>query len=165
MASLIQSRSLEELLVTAIAMVSNRPVAIATQSHTNQFDKAGKPYIDHPLRVMGAGNILPEKIMGVLHDAVEDSELTLVALTEAGFPAEIVAAIDAITKRQDEPYDTYLGRVMTNSIALRVKIADMTDNMDISRIAQPTDQDWARLKKYETILPRLRLHGCSKSRD
>lgn len=158
MASLIQSRSLEELLVTAIVM--------ATQSHTNQFDKAGKPYIDHPLRVMKAGNTLPEKIVGVLHDAVEDSALTLAELAEAGFPEEILAAIDAITKRQDEPYEAYLERVIANPIALRVKIADMTDNMDISRIAQPTDQDWARLKKYETILPRLQQEqGLKRRKD
>lgn len=142
-----QPRSLEELLVTAIE--------IATQSHTHQVDKAGQPYIDHPLRVMKAGQTLPEKIVGVLHDAVEDSDLTLAELAEAGFPEEILAAIDAITKREHEPYNTYLERVMANGIALRVKIADMTDNMDISRIAHPTEKDWMRLEKYQAILPRL----------
>lgn len=147
MASLVQSRSLEELLVTAIA--------IATQSHAHQVDKAGQPYIDHPLRVMEAGHTLPEKIVGVLHDAVEDSALTLEELAAAGFPEEILAAIDAITKRENEPYDTYLERVMANAIALRVKVADMTDNMDISRIAHPTEKDWTRLEKYQAILPRL----------
>ncbi|MGR3276812.1 GTP pyrophosphokinase [Acaryochloris marina NIES-2412] len=147
MASLVQSPSLEELLVTAIA--------IATQSHTHQVDKAGQPYIDHPLRVMAAGHTLLEKIVGVLHDAVEDSALTLEELAAAGFPEEIVAAIDAMTKRENEPYDTYLERVMANAIALRVKIADMTDNMDIRRIAHPTEKDWTRLEKYKAILPRL----------
>ncbi|WP_299487759.1 GTP pyrophosphokinase [Acaryochloris sp. IP29b_bin.137] len=147
MSSLVQLRSLEDLLVTAIA--------IATQCHTDQIDKAGQPYINHPLRVMAAGNTLPEKIVGVLHDAVEDSALTLEELAEAGFPDEILAAIDAITKREQEPYEGYLERVMDNAIALQVKIADMTDNMDISRIANPTDKDWARLRKYKAILPRL----------
>jgi len=159
MSSLAQSHDLEELLVIAIA--------IATQSHTHQTDKAGKPYIDHPLRVMQAGHTLPEKIVGVLHDAVEDSALTLAELTEAGFPEEILAAIDAMTKRQHEPYEDYLSRVMANSTALRVKIADMTDNMDIRRIAHPTEKDWARLRKYEAILPRLqqRLQEISHLRD
>lgn len=130
-------------------------IVIATQSHINQIDKAGQPYIDHPLRVMTAGQTLPEKIVGVLHDAVEDSDLTLAELAESGFPKEILAAIDAITKRDHESYDTYLERVMANAIALRVKIADMTDNMDISRIAHPTAKDWTRLEKYKAILPRL----------
>lgn len=149
----------EDLLATAIA--------IARQCHAQQWDKAGQPYIDHPLRVMKAGQTLAEKIVGVLHDTVEDSELTLTELAEAGFPEEIVMAIEAITKRQHEPYDHYLDRVMANPIALRVKIADMTDNMDISRIAHPTDKDWARLNKYERILPRLqqRLREVTHLRD
>ncbi|WP_010473189.1 hypothetical protein [Acaryochloris sp. CCMEE 5410] len=167
MTSQTQAHSLEELLDMAIAMVSNRPVAIATQSHTDQVDKAGQPYIDHPLRVMEAGNTLPEKIVGVLHDAVEDSDLTLEDLAEAGFPEEILAAIDAMTKREHESYDTYLERVMGNAIALRVKIADMTDNMDISRISHPTEKDWTRLEKYQAILPRLqqRLKESTHPRD
>ena len=138
---------LEQLLRDAIAL--------STQYHAHQVDKAGKPYISHPLRVMAAVDSPTAKIVGVLHDAVEDTALTLPDLAEAGFPATILVAIDAITKRPQEPYETYLTRVMANPIALRVKIADMTDNMDISRIAHPTDKDWARLKKYEGILPRL----------
>ena len=116
---------------------------------------------------MAAGQTLPEQIVGVLHDAVEDSDLTLEELAEAGFPKEILAAIDAITKREYEPYDTYLERVMANAIALRVKIADMTDNMDISRIAHPTQKDWTRLEKYQAILPRLqqRLKESNHPRD
>ncbi len=159
MSTLVQPRSLEDLLITAIA--------IARQCHASQVDKAGNPYIDHPLRVMQAGNTLTEKIVGVLHDAVEDSALTLMELTEAGFPEEIVAAIEAITKREDEPYEVYLSRVMTNPIALRVKIADMKDNMNLHRIAHPTAKDWARLRKYEAILPRLqqRLRKISRAGD
>jgi len=103
-----------------------------------------------------------ERIVGVLHDAVEDSDLTLDQLVEAGFGAQIVAAIDAITKREGEAYETYLERVMANPIALRVKIADMTDNMNIARIAEPTPKDWQRLEKYRKILPKLQsaLQKC-----
>ncbi|NJN38402.1 MAG: GTP pyrophosphokinase [Acaryochloridaceae cyanobacterium CSU_3_4] len=139
--------TLERLLSTAIA--------IATDCHAHQLDKAGQPYISHPLRVMQAVATTQEKIVAVLHDTVEDSDLTLPDLAAAGFPSDVLAAIDAITQRQDESYEVYLARVIENPIALRVKIADMTDNMDISRIAHPTDKDWVRLKKYETILPQL----------
>lgn len=130
-------------------------IALSNQYHAHQVDKAGKPYIGHPLRVMAAVDSPAAKIVGVLHDAVEDTELTLQDLAAAGFPPTILRAIDAITKRPHELYEIYLTRVMENPIALQVKIADMTDNMDINRIAHPTDKDWARLRKYEGILPQL----------
>jgi GTP diphosphokinase / guanosine-3',5'-bis(diphosphate) 3'-diphosphatase len=137
-------------------------IALAEQAHQGQVDKAGKPYIEHPLRVMGSMHSEMERIVGVLHDAVEDSDLTLEQLVEAGFGAQIIAAIDAITKRKGEAYETYLDRVIANPIALRVKIADMLDNMNMARIAEPTPKDWQRLKKYREILPRLQaaLQKC-----
>ncbi|PZD75472.1 GTP pyrophosphokinase [Acaryochloris thomasi RCC1774] len=83
-------------------------INLAHQAHAGQVDKAGQPYISHPLRVMQQLSTTPDKIVGVLHDAVEDSELTLTELRRAGFPDRIVAAIDAITKREAEAYETYL---------------------------------------------------------
>ncbi len=139
--------TLETLLETAIA--------IAKTVHQNQLDKAGKPYIGHPLRVMNQLDTLDAKIVGVLHDTIEDSDLTLTDLKDQGFPEEIITAIAAITKQPGEDYETYLKRVMANPLALRVKIADMTDNLDISRIENPTPKDWQRLEKYQAILPRL----------
>jgi len=137
-------------------------IALAEQAHQGQVDKAGKPYIEHPLRVMGSMQSEMERIVGVLHDAVEDSDLTIAQLVEAGFGAQIVAAIDAITKREGEAYETYLERVIANPIALRVKIADMSDNMNMARITEPTPKDWQRLEKYREILPRLQaaLQKC-----
>ena len=107
------------------------------------------------MRVMNNLSTVEEKIVGVLHDAIEDSDLTLENLTALGFPQVILEAIDTITKRSNEDYEDYLKRVMSNPIALRVKIADMSDNMDISRIAQPNEKDYSRLKKYQATLPRL----------
>lgn len=133
-----------------------KAIAIAEKAHAGQVDKAGKPYIGHPVRVMNAVQSLDEKIVGVLHDAVEDSDLTLDDLSAQGFPAHLIEAIDAITKREGEEYEAYLKRVTRNPIALRVKIADMTDNMDITRFSAPTEKDFARLRKYQTVLPKLR---------
>jgi (p)ppGpp synthase/HD superfamily hydrolase len=135
-----------------------KAIALAYQAHAHQVDKGGQPYIHHPLRIMAAMETYPEKIVGVLHDAVEDSDLTLGNLSQAGFPEEIVEAIAAITKKSGEDYEAYLQRVMGNAIALRVKIADMTDNMDLSRIVNPREKDWQRLAKYQQILPRLKAH-------
>lgn len=141
----------------------DKAIALAQTAHANQVDKAGAPYIDHPLRVMNSLNSYTEKIVGVLHDSIEDSELTLEDLENAGFPDEVLEAIEAITKRPQEDYQIYLNRVMGNAIllrrryanALRVKIADMLDNMDIKRIAEPTEKDGKRLKKYQEVLPQL----------
>jgi (p)ppGpp synthase/HD superfamily hydrolase len=141
-------RNLETLLEKAIK--------IAHDAHHEQVDKAGKPYIEPPLRVMDNVQTLEEKIVGVLHDAVEDSDLTLEDLVKLGFPENLIVAIESITKRPKEHYQSYLKRVMSNPLALRVKIADMLDNMDMSRISAPTEKDWKRYKKYQETLPLLR---------
>lgn len=130
-------------------------ISLARTHHAGQVDKAGKPYIDHPMRVMSNLDSVEEKIVGVLHDTIEDTELTLDALREEGFSQPILSALDAITKRSGESYEDYLQRVMTDRLALKVKIADMTDNMDMSRIPHPTGKDYKRLEKYKKTLPRL----------
>ncbi len=138
---------LESLLAVAIA--------IAYQAHDGQIDKAGKPYISHPLTVMAQMDTIESKIVAVLHDAIEDSDLTIADLVNQGFPEFIIEAIAAITKLDGELYENYISRVKSNAIALKVKIADITHNMDISRIVNPTDKDFQRLEKYEKVLTQL----------
>lgn len=138
-----------------LELLLQKAIDLAHQAHAQQVDKGGQPYINHPLRVMAKMETPREKIVAVLHDAVEDSALTLEDLLNQGFPADIVDSIAALTKISGEDYEAYLQRVMGNAIALRVKIADMTDNLDISRIPHPTAKDWQRLAKYQQILPRL----------
>ncbi|BBC24997.1 HD domain-containing protein [Pseudanabaena sp. ABRG5-3] len=130
-------------------------IAIATKAHEGQFDKAGKPYISHPLTVMAQMNTLESKIVAILHDAIEDSALTITDLVQQGFPDFIVKAIAAITKLKGEPYEDYILRVKSNAIARQVKIADLTHNMDISRIPNPTEKDFQRLEKYQKVLRQL----------
>ncbi|MEG3967559.1 MULTISPECIES: HD domain-containing protein [unclassified Microcoleus] len=133
-----------------------RAIAIAAKAHDGQVDKAGNPYLDHPLFVMENVTSIEQKIVAVLHDAVEDSELTLEQLRSEGFPEVIVSAIEAITKIEGEAYPAYLERVIANPIALAVKIADVTHNLDIRRIANPTEADFQRLAKYKKVLHQLR---------
>lgn len=130
-------------------------IAIATKAHDGQFDKAGKPYISHPLTVMAQMGTLESKIVAVLHDAIEDSDLKITDLVQQGFPDFIVKAIAAITKLEGEQYEDYILRVKSNAIARKVKIADLTHNMDISRIANPTEKDFQRLEKYQKVLQEL----------
>jgi guanosine-3',5'-bis(diphosphate) 3'-pyrophosphohydrolase len=130
-------------------------IAIATKAHDGQFDKAGKPYISHPLTVMAQMDTLESKIVAVLHDAIEDSDLKITDLVQQGFPDFIVKAIAAITKLDGEAYEDYILRVKSNAIARKVKIADLTHNMDISRISNPTEKDFQRLEKYQKVLSQL----------
>jgi len=122
---------------------------IAENAHANQIDKAGQPYINHPIAVANKLNGDTEKIVALLHDVVEDSATTLEDIHKAGFGDYIVKALDCITKRKGEAYDDYLLRVKNNDIAKMVKLADLSHNMDMSRLPSVTDKDLERLKKYE----------------
>ena len=126
-----------------------RAIEIARQAHAGQVDKGGNDYISHPLRVMEMGRTEEEKIVGVLHDVVEDSEWTFEMLEAEGFSSEIIDALRCVTKlSEDEDYDHLLNRVKGNRLALKVKLCDLVDNLDISRIKEPTDSDIKRTKKY-----------------
>ena len=119
------------------------------QAHAGQVDKAGMPYIGHVIRVMQAGKTIDEKIVGVLHDVVEDTTWTFDALLAEGFPVHIVDALRCVTKlSDDEPYEAFINRVKNNPLAVAVKINDLTDNMDIRRLQTLTDADVQRLRKY-----------------
>ena len=112
-----------------------RAIEIATQAHQGQFDKAGRDYIGHPLRVMEMGMTENEKIVGVLHDGIEDTDWTFEKLADEGFSQEIIAALRCVTKlSENENYDDFIERVKKNSLATAVKINDLTDNMDIRRL-------------------------------
>jgi (p)ppGpp synthase/HD superfamily hydrolase len=130
-------------------------IGIAKTAHSGQKDKAGNPYIEHPLRVMDKLETIEEKIVGILHDVVEDTDITLDNLIAMGFPQSIIKAIEALTKRPQEDYQSYLERIKSNSLALKVKIFDMQDNMDIKRIKNPTEKDYQRVAKYQQIYPEL----------
>lgn len=126
-----------------------RAIDIATKAHEGQVDKAGKPYIEHPLRVMNMGITEQEKILGVLHDIVEDTEWTFTMLKDEGFSDEIIDALRCITKRSnDESYDKFIQRIKKNPLAVKVKLNDLTDNMDIRRLPYLSEKDIKRLKKY-----------------
>ncbi len=134
----------------------NLAIELAISAHNGQFDTHnGRPYIEHPFRVMNAGHTLQEKIVGVLHDVVEDSDMTLTQLKESGFSEEIVDAVDSMTKRENESYDDYILRVQKNPIGVRVKMNDLTDNMDIRRWKDIQYHDLARLQKYLTAYKQL----------
>jgi (p)ppGpp synthase/HD superfamily hydrolase len=128
-----------------------RAIQIAASAHLGQFDKGGAPYILHPLRVMLRLKSQPEQIVAVLHDVLEDTAWTRGQLAREGFAPNVIAALDALCRRkdQDESYDDFIDRVSANQIAICVKLADLEDNMDLSRIPAPTPADHERLQKYQ----------------
>ena len=125
-----------------------RAIALAAKAHEGQVDKAGAPYILHPLRVMLRLSSLDERIAAVLHDVVEDSDITLEALRAEGFSEAVLHAVDAVTRRAGEDYDDFIRRAAADPLGRRVKLADLAENSDLSRIAQPGERDHVRLERY-----------------
>ena len=128
---------------------------IAEKAHAGQRDKGGHPYILHPVRVMERCETEMEKITAMLHDALEDSDYTLEDLRKEGFADEILEALVCLTHLEGEAYMAYIERVCENPLAVKVKYADLQDNMDLSRITYPTEKDFARLEKYKKAKTRI----------
>ncbi|MCL6577667.1 HD domain-containing protein [Kyrpidia sp.] len=132
---------------------------IAKQAHAGQTDKGGWPYIEHPLAVASMVHGSKEKIVALLHDVCEDSDIALEDLRAAGFDDDVIEAVRAITKMKGESYDAYLARVAANPIARAVKIADLRHNCDLSRISNPGPSDFARVKRYQAAIRTLSAAG------
>ncbi len=128
---------------------------IAAQAHEGQTDKASEAYILHPLRLMSHCQTNAQRIVALLHDVVEDSPVTLDDLAAEGFPPEIIAGVDGMTRRQGESYEDFIERGAQNPLSASVKRLDLEDNMNLLRLTDLTDQDLARLQKYHAAYRRL----------
>lgn len=121
---------------------------IATRAHSGQKDKAGKDYIGHPKRVADRCSTAKERIVALLHDTVEDSDVTPEYLAESGFPEEIIDAVLSVTRREGESYEDFVRRAAENPVGRQVKLHDLEDNLDILRLEVLTEKDLGRLNKY-----------------
>jgi len=136
----------------------NKAIEIAAKAHAGQFDKGGNPYILHPLRVLlnfCECENEATKICAVLHDVVEDSDITLADLKVEGFSEEVITALDCLSRRENEKYEDFISRVLTNEMACKVKNGDLADNMDLTRIPNPTSEDVERIKRYSEASDRI----------
>ena len=131
-----------------------RAIEIAVKAHKGVTDKGGNPYIVHPLRVMMSLKSDNEKIVGVLHDVVEDAEdWDFERLKEEGFSKEVLDGLRSVTKTsEEEDYNEFVQRALTNEIGRAVKIADIRDNLDVTRIGELRQKDMNRLNKYKNAL-------------
>jgi (p)ppGpp synthase/HD superfamily hydrolase len=132
-----------------------RALQIAVQAHAGQKDKSGAAYIFHPIRVMMRCSSPEAKIVGLLHDVVEDTSVTLSDLETEGFASSVLAALRLLTHDDSVPYAEYIEQVRTNPIATEAKLADLEDNMDIRRLQEVDERASARFKKYLAAYRRL----------
>lgn len=139
-----------------------RAIGIAAKAHEGQVDKGGAPYVLHPLRMMLRLPTTDERITAVLHDVVEDCGVSLEALRAEGFSETVIAAIDSVTRRPGESYEAFILRATSNRIGRRVKLVDLEDNSDLSRITDPTPHDHERIAKYRRAIETIRaLEGSA----
>ena len=141
--------------VTTPQKLLAKAARITAVAHEHQMDKAGEAYILHPLRLMARAQTDDERIVALLHDVVEDSDWTSKALAEEGFPQRIVDAIGCLTNREGESYDDFISRVLADPLAARVKLLDIKDNMDMTRLGELADKDLERFRKYHAARQRL----------
>lgn len=134
-------------------------IAFAAKQHEDQVDKANAPYILHPLRVMLNVPSMDHKIIAVLHDVLEDTETSIADLQALGFQAHIIDAIVALTKQDGESRIEAAQRTVQNPLARVVKLADITDNMDLSRVPSPTAKDFERMEQYQQVRAILLAHN------
>jgi (p)ppGpp synthase/HD superfamily hydrolase len=138
----------------------NKMLVLVTNAHAGQYDKGGKPYILHPLKVMHYLKSEDEELQCIAlgHDVIEDTKVTYAELRELGITDRIIEGIRALTKVPGETYDEYKERVFANEDSMRVKMADLRHNTDIRRLKGVTEKDIARVAKYHMFY----LEICSK---
>ncbi|UVO59192.1 GTP pyrophosphokinase [Bacteroides fragilis] len=134
--------------MTNTSTLLEKALQIATDAYLYQVDKAGVPYIFHPIRVSNRCSTDDERIVALLHDTIEDTEVTAEYLLMEGFPRNIVDAILSVTRNEDENYEDFIKRSRLNPIGRQVKLHDLEDNMDITRLNELTEKDLYRLNKY-----------------
>lgn len=125
-----------------------KAIQVASLKHEGQKDKSGNPYIFHLLHVMNNVEGLETKIVAVLHDILEDTDMTREELLLLGFSESIVDAIEILTKPKQQVYMDYIKNVNRNKIAKEVKLVDLKHNMDLTRLEDITEKDLKRSEKY-----------------
>ncbi|CRV17184.1 TPA: HD domain-containing protein [Streptococcus equi subsp. equi] len=128
---------------------------VAKKAHLGQVNKAGVDYIKHPITVASFVKTDEEKATAYLHDVIEDTSLTLLDLEEYDFPRSVIEAVDILTKKKGQDYQSYLNLVKTNKLARTVKLADLKHNSDLSRLSEVTNKDLKRYKKYQEAIKYL----------
>ena len=142
---------------TAEQSMVDLALSIARKAHEGQLDKAGVDYIEHPIYVASQVDTEEEKAVALLHDVIEDSLVSAEGLLQAGLPETVVTAVQVLTKKKEQDYQTYLETVKKNPLARVVKLSDLKHNSDLSRLSSITEKDRERLKKYKKAIDFLSM--------
>ncbi len=132
--------------------LTKRAMQIAYEAHHGQTDKSGVPYIFHPIHLAEQMQTEAETIAAILHDVVEDTDITLDDLAREGFPSEVIAALQLLTHDDVLPYLDYVREIKNNPIARSVKLADLKHNSDSGRLGTIDDKAMDRLEKYKMAI-------------
>jgi (p)ppGpp synthase/HD superfamily hydrolase len=138
--------------------VLEKAISIALGAHKGQVDKAGNAYILHPLRIMFRMDTEDEMIVAILRDVAEDTDITFDYLRDQGFSKTVLESLESLTRRAEESYSEYINRVGRDPIGIKIKQADLIDNMDLSRMKRITEKDLGRMRKYSEALALLKGH-------
>ena len=125
-----------------------KALSLALKAHQGQKDKSGQPYILHPVRVMLQFQEAEARIVALLHDVLEDSDISIDELQQAGFGTKIIEAVRCLTRKPNEEYLDYIRRIKENPLARKVKLADLKDNLDVNRLEELQAKDCRRLERY-----------------
>ena len=134
----------------------NKAITVACKAHQGQFSINGEPYILHPLRLLVKAKSNEERIIAVLHDVIEKSNISLADLKNKGFDQNIISSIDSLSRRKSESYFDYIGRIMQNRISVKIKLLDLADNIKIHSENNDNGIYDAKINQYKNALKQIR---------
>ncbi len=138
------------------ATLLERAIRLATKAHKGQTDRFGQPFILHVLRVITNARDPEERLLAALHDVLERSAITVEELREKGFPENVLTALTHISKLPQEDYEAYIERVARNPLAVRVKVIDLADKMDLRDVGELSVADLKRYNRQLAAYERLK---------
>ena len=134
----------------------HKAITIACDAHQGQSSINGEPYILHPLRLLIKAKSNEEKIIAVLHDVIEKSNISLADLKNKGFDQNIISSIESLSRRRGESYVDYIARLMKNNISVKIKLLDLADNIKIHSENNDNGIYDAKINQYKSALKQIR---------
>ena len=134
----------------------HKAITIACEAHQGQSSINGEPYILHPLRLLIKAKSNEERIIAILHDVIEKTNISLLDLKNKGFDQNIISSIDSLSRRRSESYIEYIERLMQNKISVKIKLLDLADNIKIHSENNDNGINDAKIIQYKNALKQIR---------
>ena len=134
----------------------HKAITIACEAHQGQSSINGEPYILHPLRLLIKAKSNEERIIAILHDVIEKTNISLLDLKNKGFDQNIISSVDSLSRRRSESYIEYIERLMQNKISVKIKLLDLADNIKIHSENNDNGINDAKIIQYKNALKQIR---------